>query len=323
MTARSFVNELPDFHIAPTSMTKAAMVDCLTDAKRTIMDLPNPPIDFHSMTIFADELAAFMHKWDDELIGGLTTFYDVVVPYGERRRGKDINIKIKNPQLSILSGTTPSNLMKFMPENAWDQGLTSRIIMVFSDERIIGDLWKPYDRSLPKDMLSDIGMIHHLHGPFAITEDFKVAIDKWRNNGQTPAPTHPKLLHYATRRSAHLLKLCMISSADKGDSLLLTMEDFTRALTWLLEAEILMPEIFKAGGVLADAKAMEEIYHFVLVGGGEKGLSEHQVVNFAKERLPIQSCRNAILLMENSGLIKSIGVDKATGLRRLKAMPKV
>jgi hypothetical protein len=115
----------------------------------------------------------------------------------------------------------------------------------------------------------------------------------------------------------------MISSADKGDSLLLTMEDFTRALTWLLEAEILMPEIFKAGGVLADAKAMEEIYHFVLVGGGEKGLSEHQVVNFAKERLPIQSCRNAILLMENSGLIKSIGVDKATGLRRLKAMPKV
>jgi hypothetical protein len=322
MKARSFVNDLPDFHIAPTSMTMAALVDSMLEAKRTVMNDSMVPEDFYSLSIYADELTAFMHTFDPELIGGLTTFYDVVVPYGQRRRGKDIKIKIKNPQLSILSGTTPSNLMKFMPEGAWDQGLTSRIIMIFSDERIIGDLFAIRERKLPVDMLSDIARIHLLHGAFAITEDFKEAMNRWRTTGQLPIPTHPKLLHYNTRRSTHLLKLCMISSADKGDSLLLTMEDFNRAMEWLIEAEIFMPEIFKAGGNLADAKAMDEIYHFILVGGGTKGLHEHQVMNFAKERIPIHSCTNAIKLMENAGLIKSIGVDKSTGLRRFIALPK-
>lgn len=322
MAARSFVSDLADFHIAPTSMTMAALVDCLVEAKRSVMSDAMVPFDFHSLSIFADELGAFMHNFDPELIGGLTTFYDVVVPYGQHRRGKDIRIKIKNPQLSILSGTTPSNLMKFMPEGAWDQGLTSRIIMIFSDERIIGDIFAVRDRTLPKDMLSDIAKIHALQGAFAVTEDFKVAINQWREKGQQPVPNHPKLLHYNSRRLAHLFKLCMISSADKGDSLLLTMEDFHRAMTWLLEAEMLMPEIFKAGAIHADAKTMDEIYHFLLVGGGEKGLAEHQVMNFAKERLPIYSCHNAIKVLESSGLIKSIGVDKATGNRRLVALPK-
>jgi len=322
MAARSFVNDLADFHIAPTSMTMAALVDCMLVSKRSIMDSEMKPFDFHSLSIYADELSAFMHKFDDELIGGLTTFYDVVVPYGQHRRGKDIKIKIKNPQLNILCGTTPSNLMKFMPEGAWDQGLTSRVIMVFSDERIIGDIFAPFDRAIPKDMLSDIAKIHALNGVFVVTEEFKAAINAWRLGGQLPVPTHPKLLHYNTRRLTHLFKLSMVSSADKGDSLILTMEDFNRAMSWLIEAESFMPEIFKAGGVLADAKAMDEIYHFVLVGGGEKGLGEHQIMNFAKERLPIHSCYNAIKLMEGSGLIKAIGVDKATGLRRFVALPK-
>jgi hypothetical protein len=322
MSARRFVNELTEFHIAPTSMTMAALVDCMSESKRSMRGENMMMQDFHSMSIYADELTAFMHTFEPELIGGLTTFYDVIVPYGQRRRGKEIKIKIKNPQLSILSGTTPSNLMKFMPEGAWDQGLTSRIIMVFSDERIIEDIFAIRERSLPKEMVADINQIHMLQGQYVVTEDFKLALNKWREDGQKPVPTHPKLLHYSTRRLVHLIKLCIISSADKGDSLLLTMEDFNRAMHWLVEAESFMPEIFKAGGVLADAKAMDEIYHFLMVGGGEKGLSEHQVMNFAKERLPIHSCSNAIKLMETSGLIKAIGVDKATGLRRFVALPK-
>jgi hypothetical protein len=322
MKVRGLVADLADFHIAPTSMTMAAMVDCMVEAKRSVMTDRMVPFDFHSLSIYADELTAFMHAFDPELIGGLTTFYDVIVPYGQHRRGKDIRIKIKNPQLSILSGTTPSNLMKFMPEGAWDQGLTSRIIMVFSDERVIGDIFAVRDTTLPKEMVSDIAKIHALQGTFVVTEDFKDTVNNWRVTGQHPVPTHPKLIHYNTRRLTHLLKLCMISSADKGDSLLLTMEDYDRAMGWLIEAETLMPEIFKAGAIHADAKAMEEIYHFLLIGGGTKGLSEHQVMNFAKERLPIQSCRNAIVLMENSGVIKAVGVDKATGLRRFVALPK-
>src|SRR5437879_11246615 len=136
--ARNLVHELPDFHLAPISLTFASLVDSLTAAKRMLIRLPDVPLEYNSMYICADELGAFIHKYDDEMIAGLSAFYDPD-PYSQNRRTRDIAIKIKSPQLNILAGSTPSNLIKFMPEGAWDQGFTSRLIMVFSDERIIGD----------------------------------------------------------------------------------------------------------------------------------------------------------------------------------------
>ena len=152
--AKSYVLEIPDFHIAPTSMTAASLIDTLVESKRLIVQLPHPPLEYNSMLIAADELGAFIHKYDDEMIAVLSAFYDPD-PYGHARRGKDIKIKIKRPQLSILCGTTPSNLLKFVPEGAWDQGFMSRMILVFSDERIIGDdftavtrtIWRTSSRS--------------------------------------------------------------------------------------------------------------------------------------------------------------------------------
>lgn len=178
--AAAFLRELPDFHLSPTSMSAASLVDALMEAKRSIIRLPDPPMEYNSITICADELGAFMHKYDDEMVGNLTTFYDVVVPYGHRRRGKEIKIAIKHPQVSILCGTTPSNLMKFMPENAWDQGFTSRVIMVFSDERPISDdLFAFEKRGLPPEMLHDLKLINSLAGGFKVTLDYKNAINNW------------------------------------------------------------------------------------------------------------------------------------------------
>lgn len=322
MAAGMFFRELPDFHMAPTSMSMASLVDALLEAKRMIIQLPNPPMEYNSMFIVADELSAFMHKFDEEIIGGLTTFYDVTVPYAQHRRGKDIRIKIKHPQLSILSGTTPSNLMRFMPENAWDQGFTSRVIMVFSDERIITDIFAQESRGLPDGMLHDLCLINSLSGQFSVTEDYKNAINNWRALGQTPIPNHPKLIHYCTRRLGHLLKLSMVAAVDKSNELLLTKDDFNRAMGWLLEAEDTMSEIFKAGSTGNDAKAMDEIFHFVLISDLGAGVSESKIVNFARERVPAHSVMRVLEIMERSGMLQAISNDPKTGLRQYGAIPQ-
>jgi hypothetical protein len=316
MACAKFYRELPDFHLSPTSMSMASMVDALVDAKRTIIRLPQGPLEYNSMFIVADELSAFMHKFDEEIIGGLTTFYDTTTPYAQRRRGNDIKILIKHPQLSILSGTTPSNLIKFMPENAWDQGFTSRVIMVFSDERIISDdFFAQSARDLPADMVHDLSLINSLSGSFEATEDYRAAINNWRKLGQEPVPNHPKLTHYNTRRLAHLLKLSMIAAVDSGNQLLLTKEVFNKAMGWLLEAEMYMPEIFKAGAIGADSKAMDEIFHYVLASDLKRlGILEHKIVNFARERVPAHSVMRVLEIMERSGMLeKSTGMDPATG----------
>lgn len=317
--AAAFLRKIEDFHISPTSMTAASMVDALLESKRSIIRMGQANIEYNSMTIIADELSAFMHKFDDEMIGNLTTFYDVVVPYRHTRRGKDIKIKIQCPQLSILSGTTPSNLLKFMPENAWDQGFTSRVIMIYSDEKIVSeDIFAYVTKGIPDGMVHDLKIINALTGEYKVTVEYKNAINNWRKLGQLPVPTHPKLTHYNTRRLAHLFKLSMICAADRSNTLLLTKEDFNRAMGWLLEAEQVMSMIFEAGSVNVDSKAMEELVHYCMIMDKGKGIPDTMLVRRATELVPAMLVGNLLSMMERSGMIKVIGIDKY-GLKYYKA----
>lgn len=313
--AKAYSLEIPDFHIAPTSMTAASMIDNLVECKRMIIRLPDMPLEYNTMMISADELGAFIHKYDDEMIAVLSAFYDPD-PYGHNRRGKDIKIKIKKPQLSILCGTTPSNLLKFLPEGAWDQGFTSRTIMIFSDERIIGDDFATEARGLSGDLLYDLKVINSQVGEYSVTEDYRNLVNLWRAEGEQPSPNHPKLLHYNTRRRAHFYKLSMVAAIDRSNTLILTRDDFNTAMNWLVQAEALMPEIFKAGAQSADAKAMDEIYHFVVINDLGKGVAEHQIVKFAKDYVPSHSVLRVIEIMCRSGMIKVVSTDAATHMHR-------
>lgn len=320
--ARSYLWELEEFHLAPTSLTFAALVDSLVEAKRTVVRIPEGNLEYNSMTIAADELGAFMHKYDDEMISGLSAFYDPH-PYAQHRRSREIKIKIKRPQLTILGGSTPSNLLKFMPESAWDQGFTSRVMMVYSSEKIFTDDFATTVKTLDRNLLSDLKVINSLIGEMKVTEEYKRAVNLWRQGGEPPVPTHPKLLHYNTRRRTHLYKLSMISSVDQSDTLILTEQDFERALGWLMEIEHHMPEIFRAGSIGADARAMEEIYHYILTSDIKGyGIPEHKVVAFAKDRLPTYSVLSALELMAKAGQIEAKIIDIKTGDRMWRAKPK-
>ncbi len=317
---RKYYLETHEPHVAPTSMTGSAMVDTLKASKRTIIRIPEGPLEYNSMYITADELGAFMHKYDDEAIAILSAFYDPD-EYGQRRRGNDLKIQIKSPQINLICGTTPSNLLKYLPESAWEQGFTSRVLMIFSDERTIGDDFADHDSSLSDDLIHDLRHIGSLMGKFEVTAEYRNCINLWREQGEPPVPTHPKLIHYATRRRVHLYKLSMVSAIDRSDTLLLTRADFNRALGWMVEAEASMPDIFKAGAGGADAKVIEEIYHYVLTqGAGSRVVPERKIIAFAKERLPIHSVMRVVEIMIASGqLVPQGAVDYRTGQRNFKA----
>lgn len=300
--AKRYMNEIHEFPFAPTSLTGASLVDALAAAKRFIPRLPDPPLEYNTLTITAEELTAFMHKYDDEMIGLLSAFYDPD-PYAQNRRGKDLKIKIDHPQMNILSGTTPSNLVALMPEVAWDQGFTSRVILIYSDERTIGDDFAQKTRGLSEDLSHDIKQIGNLCGEFKVTQEYRDAVNNWRALGEPPSINHPKLSHYKTRRRVHLYKLSMVSAADRGNVLLLTKDDFNRAMGWLVEAEAAMPEIFQSGGNNAESKSMDEIHHFIHANDRGDGVPESKIVNFARERIPMHSVLRVVEMMTVSGMI--------------------
>lgn len=315
--ARKFLVELPDFHMAPTSMTAASLIDNMVGSRRMIPQLPGDPLDYNTMTIMADELGTFMHQYDDEMVGVLSAFYDPD-PYGQTRRGKEIKIKIGKPQLNILCGTTPTNLLKFVPENAWEQGFTSRIILVHSGEKIVSDDFADAVAANPAELIHDLKIINGIIGGFKVTAEYRDAVNDWRAGGEKPVPNHPKLTHYVTRRKAHIYKLSMVSAIDRGNTLILALEDFERAKAWLVEAEGGMEDIFKAGAFSTDGKVMEEAQHFVAISDKGKGISETVLVRFIKERVPVHAVMRVVEIMERSGMIKATSLDPRTGLRQFR-----
>lgn len=310
--ALELYRELPEPHVAPTSVTMASLVDHLVEAKRVVINLPFAPLEYNSMVIAADELAAFMHEYSGELVAGLTTFYDSDVPYGQGRRVKDIRIKIQRPQLNIICGSTPVKLTTIIPETAWDDGFMSRILMVYSDETHSLDIFKQQKVERPPELAHDLKVINTLIGEFGWTEAYAKAMNDWRELGYPDVPNHPRLQHYCTRREAHMLKLSMIANVDRGNELELDKQDFNKAIGWLLEAEINMPNIFKSGSGGLDAKAMDEIAHYVDKLGE---VTETQLVRFARDRVRAGDVLRVLSIMERAGQIVAIRNDRKTGLR--------
>jgi hypothetical protein len=306
--ARCYANEVPEFYLAPTSVTAASLVDALVDCKRVVIKKEGN-FDYNTMMFTADELGTFMHEYLNETISLLSAFYDPD-PYSQHRRGKEIKIKIKRPQLTMLCGTTPSNLLKFIPDSAWDQGFMSRVIMVYSNEHIPIDIWNARPGLIDKDLVHDLKAINSLYGQFRATTEYQQLVNAWRDANYHPTPNHPKLMHYNTRRLAHLFKLSMISSADKGDSLLLGRDDFIRAHDWLINTEAMMPDIFKAGAPGADAKAMEEIVHYIATVDKGKGVPEHSIMMFASARMNLLNLTKVLGVMEATHMIRPVAVDK-------------
>jgi len=55
---KRYFTELPEPHIAPTSVTASSLVDALVKAKRTLIRIPEGPLEYNSLLIAADELTA-------------------------------------------------------------------------------------------------------------------------------------------------------------------------------------------------------------------------------------------------------------------------
>lgn len=294
--------------LAPTSVTKASLIDALAAAERKIIrPTATPPIlSFNSLQIVPNELGVFLPAYDNEFMNTLTDLWDCK-QYSETRRTNKLSINIPSVQLNMFSATTPSYLNAFLPEGAWEQGFMSRVILIYSGAADYTDLFQEFafDESLHADLTADLKDINRLVGEFSVTDDVKDAINAWARSGGAPAPNHPKLTHYAARRAAHLLKLCQVAALSSDSELVITLDHFAEALDWLAQAEAVMPDIFKAMKTGGDGRVIEECWHFVYEAFVKEKdpVLEHRVFHFLQERTPAHNVGRILDVMEKANLL--------------------
>jgi len=290
------LRSVPGIVVGPSDMTAASMIDALNEAVRKVVLIGNPPLlEFNALTVISRELGVLIPAWETSMMNNMTDIYDGFT-IDQKRRGKDIRIKIPNPQINLLGACTAAYLNEVIPAGAWDQGFISRTIMVYSGEKMIRD---PF---IDDNMVATVGRFHNdlLHdlksvaatiGQMAFTTPAALAIKAWIKSGCAPEPQHQKLQFYNARRIAHLLKLCMVASISRSNDKIITIEHYSEALNWLTEVERYMPDIFKSMISGGDSSAMEEAWNYVWLcySKEKKPIAEHRIVHFLRERVPAHS----------------------------------
>lgn len=277
--------------ICAPSVTSAAIIDELADAKRTYTDAKGAPVEYNSLAAIINELGVFMYKYDIEFTSLLTDLWDGYY-YRSRRRGgpdkKGINLEIARPSISLLAGMAPRFIGDTMPEGAWDHGFMARVMMIYSEEMPDEDLFTAIETNddMRKNLKHDINIIGNLTGEFGFSPEFVEAWRAWKAAGCVPVPEHPRLYNYNVRRIPQLLKLCTIAAVSRGAPHIISAEDLSTALEWIIEAETWMPEVFSSMGGARDAQIITECLHFIKTQQRITNLPvpESAVISFIRDR---------------------------------------
>lgn len=321
--AGKFIKGLEKHHVAHSSLTKAALIDNLSESARHIVRPTENPavVNFNSLYVCSNELGVLLPAYDVEFMSTLTDLWDCET-YSEKRRTKDRVVEIKKPQLNMLAACQPAYLMNALPEGAWDQGFTSRSIFVYSGEATFVGLFEemPDNTEGTKELLDELKIIGELYGQMNFTDEAKAMISAWHKNGCQPVPDHPRLASYNVRRIAHALKVIMCICAAQGGGLTITVDHVQSAIDNLVEAELYMPEIFKAMGSTSHAKIIEETWHFIFKNynkDNKRPVAASRILNFISQRVPAHNVQRVLEVMEQANMLQRVLESYGTAYRPL------
>lgn len=304
-----------ELKVAPSSVTKASLIDALNAATRKIMtDNPEMPVEnFNSLLLCANELGVLIPSYEGEFMNTLTDLWDCK-GYSEKRRSTKLEIEIPRPQLTMLAGCTPSYLQEVLPAGAWDQGFMSRTMLIYSGDRQLRSLFAETEavEAEWEGLKDGLARIARLQGEIRFKPEAAALMDHFHLSGGESPPDDPKLHSYTVRRTVHLLKLCMVCSVSRSDDLVVTVEDFQRAKAFLLEAESHMPDIFKSMTQGGTARVIEDAWHYVfkLYSRREEAVHEYKIVQFLQERVPAHQVEVTLELMIKSKILEMSAITK-------------
>lgn len=270
--ARRMLEEL-NITMSAESITREQFIRAFKECRECAPD--KPEYVHNSLTVFVEEFMVFVGKADPQFIYDLTDLYDCKDSwkYHTKGQGKD---NLTRVWLNILGGTTPLLMQQTFPTVAFGSGLTARILFIHADKKSkIRSRPTPAPPGLRDDLITDLERISMLSGPFIMTEEFVDTYVGWRDDSMVNPPFEdPNMEGYNSRRAAHLLKISMIVSASRSDSMKITEHDFQLALGLLLEAEGKMGRTVKFAG----QNRMWEVTQRMHLMLARKGELTHEVI---------------------------------------------
>ena len=190
-------------------MSKAVSIHSLTDIGSIRVNTINSS-DTHHIFACADEFGTFMGEGNVNMTRFLNKVWD----------GKDYKYKLKDtqkvlkePLMTILGGTTTSDIARILPTESIGQGFMSRWILVFAAQRAKKVSRPKLDTNLTDWLKERYAWLHYeMHGLMNETSEAATLLDSIYENDIIDLQ-ESRFLYYTERRHTHLQKLFMIVAA--------------------------------------------------------------------------------------------------------------
>ena len=260
--------------LAAEAITREALIQTLAESADST---PNDDgtLDNHcSLTVWSPELTVFLGHQNFQLMSDLTDWYDCRSSWTYRTKNQGTDI-IKGVWVNLLGATTPDLIRSALPMDAIGGGLTSRMIFVYEPRRgkiVPTPFLSNEDKALRVQLMNDLADIRMMKGMFKVTKEFvELWIDWYSAQEDNPPFKDNRFDGYIERRPNHVMKLAMVCSASRSESMVISDKDLTRAINILTETEKKMPFTFSGMG-RSNASDIVASIMSEIASRGEKGI---------------------------------------------------
>jgi Protein of unknown function (DUF3987) len=229
------INARTDIDVAEASVLERMLMSTksITDITPKYKHPPNSNVD-HDLFLFADELSDLIGMNQPEMINFLTSIYYPQDNYEYKLVNS--SAKINRPGLNILSCTTPTSLMKHLPETAIGQGFSSRAMFVYCGQprpKVFRP--PPLDEYTAQQMGNLFATLSKWNVEFTLDEGAFQAQESIYLGFRADIKD-TRFAHYEQRRDMHMSKVLMLLAAARN-STVISYEDVVDAQLIMLETE--------------------------------------------------------------------------------------
>lgn len=310
--ALSILRKSGTYKVFPQDLTGSATLDYLASEnvrKRLVTD-QQIAIQYHPGAMLISEFGTMIREYDLPFLSILSTLYDCPEHYEQHRRYRAKEpVIIPHPSMAFLAGTQPDYLSTVLPNEAWGQGFMSRVVMIYSNQKLKADLFssKRLDPLAADALTADLVSMESMYGEYIFAEEVIDAFRAWYGEDMPPIPQPHRLVGYNQRRAITFQKLLMISAASRQSALHIEIEDFHRAQGWLLQAEACMPNIFLEMAGRSDIDTIRDFHAWALreyMGKKQKPLHASLIETYLQSKVPVWQAEKIFKSLETSGLIE-------------------
>lgn len=302
----------PDHPIAADITSRDDLVNliCSEETLRFYINHEGAELPWHPIVLYIDEMRHFMSYSPSAMISFMVAILGQKhFKSSTRKRGKE---EAEEPCLNLIGCTTPDWIVEHLKSGILAGGWSRRFIVIYEPKRTEKPIPRPQaptnELELRRRMREHLRKIERGCGEFVWTPEANEFFDAWYVENWKNVPEDQHLAAYYTTKDIHLDRICMsIALAEENPKLVITKQLLELGLSFFDPIELLLPQLYLAGGRNELAVPQQRLLDLLERVGG--GMTKKELMRAMQKDLSPMEQLHIVRFLEDSGQIYRLPVD--------------